>query len=243
MAGGPGLINDGMRTERTGQARPGETRLPAAVAVVGAILLYTALPSQLLLGPRYVVPGLELILFVPLMLANPRRMSRQNRHLRRLSIALLLLIAVSNLAALVLLIRALVTGQATAGGQLLGAAGQVWFTNVLVFALAFWELDRGGPVTRIRLARPGVPAADFRFPQDEDHDAISEVAQRSSAKSGWAPGFIDYLYVSVTNSSAFSPTDTMPLSARAKLLMAVQSVSALTLSVLVISFGVGLLRH
>jgi hypothetical protein len=232
-----------MYTERTRQARPGETRFPAAVAVIGAIVLYAALPSRLLIGPRYVVPGLEVLLFVPLVLANPWRMSRQNRHLRRLAIVLVLLIAISNLAALVLLIRSLVDGQATAGGQLLGAAGQVWFTNVLVFALAFWELDRGGPVARARISRPGLPAADFRFPQDEDHDAISEVAQRSSAKSGWAPGFIDYLYVSVTNSSAFSPTDTMPLSVRAKLLMAVESVSALTLSVLVISFGVGLLKQ
>ncbi|MEP7024104.1 MAG: hypothetical protein ABJB47_09935 [Actinomycetota bacterium] len=206
-------------------------------------MLYTALPNALLFGPRYVVPGLELILFIPLVLANPRRMSRQNRFLRRLSIALVLLIAVSNLAALVLLIRSLVIGQATAGGQLLGAAGQVWFTNVLVFALAYWELDRGGPVTRLRVGRPRLPTADFRFPQDEDHDAITEVAQRSAAKSGWTPGFIDYLYVSVTNSSAFSPTDTMPLSARAKLLMAAESVSALTLSVLVVSFGVGLLKH
>jgi hypothetical protein len=206
-------------------------------------VLYAALPSQLLIGPRYVVPGLELILFIPLVLANPRRMSKQNRHLRRLSIALLLLIAVSNLAALILLIRSLVIGQATAGGPLLGAAGQVWFTNVLVFALAFWELDRGGPIARVRMERPRLPTADFRFPQDEDHDAISEVARRSSAKSGWTPGFVDYFYLSVTNSSAFSPTDTMPLSRRAKLLMAVQSVSALTLSVLVVSFGVGLLKH
>ncbi len=189
------------------------------------------------------MPGLELILFIPLLLANPRRMNRQNRLLRRLSIALLLLIAVSNLAALILLIRSLIIGQATAGGQLLGAAGQVWFTNVLVFALAFWELDRGGPITRLRVERPRLPTADFRFPQDEDHDAVSEVARRSSAKSGWAPRFLDYFYVSVTNSSAFSPTDTMPLSARAKLLMAVQSVSALTVSVLVVSFGVGLLKR
>jgi hypothetical protein len=206
-------------------------------------VLYAALPSQLLIGPRYVVPGLELILFIPLVLANPRRMSKQNRHLRRLSIALLLLIAASNLAALILLIRSLVTGQATAGGQLLGAAGQVWFTNVLVFALAFWELDRGGPIARVLMERPRLPAADFRFPQDEDHDAISEVARRSSAKSGWTPGFVDYFYLSVTNSSAFSPTDTMPLSRRAKLLMAAESISALTLSVLVVSFGVGLLKH
>ncbi|MDX6390585.1 MAG: hypothetical protein QOJ73_1648 [Streptosporangiaceae bacterium] len=225
------------------QTQTGEPRLPAAVAVIVAIGLYAALPNRLLLGPRYVVPGLELILFIPLVLANPRRMSKQNRLLRRLAITLLLLIAVSNLVALILLIRSLVIGQATAGGQLLGAAGQVWFTNVLVFALAFWELDRGGPVTRIRMAHPRLPAADFRFPQDEDHDAIAEVARRSSAKTGWTPGFIDYLYVSVTNSSAFSPTDTMPLSERAKLLMAIESISALTLSVLVVSFGVGLLKH
>lgn len=232
-----------MRTGRGGQTHPGEPRLPAAVAVIVAIALYAALPNRLLIGPRYVVPALEVILFVPLVLANPRRMSRENRVLRRLSIALLLLIAVSNLAALVLLIHSLVTGQAKAGGQLLGAAGQVWLTNVLVFALAFWELDRGGPVSRVRVRRPRLPSADFRFPQDEDHDAITEVAQRSSFKSGWAPGFIDYLYVSVTNSSAFSPTDTMPLSPRAKMLMAVESVSALTLSILVVSFGVGLLKH
>ena len=230
-----------MDERTTTQTHPGEPRLPAAVGVVAAIGLYALLPSALQIGPRFVVPGLELLLFIPLVLANPSRMSKQNRVLRRLSIGLVLLIALSNTTALVLLIRSLVAGDAEAGGQLLAAAGQVWLTNVLVFALAYWELDRGGPVTRFRVARPRLPNADFRFPQDEDHDAISEVAQRSSAKSGWAPGFIDYLYVSVTNSSAFSPTDTMPLSVRAKLLMAVESVSALMISVLVVSFAVGLL--
>ena len=230
-----------MDEQTTTRVHPGEPRLPAAVGVVAAIGLYAVLPSALQIGPRFVVPGLELLLFIPLVLANPRRMSKQNRLLRRLSIGLVLLIALSNTTALVLLIRSLVAGDAQAGGQLLAAAGQVWLTNVLVFALAYWELDRGGPVTRFRVARPRLPEADFRFPQDEDHDAISEVAQRSSAKSGWAPGFIDYLYVSVTNSSAFSPTDTMPLSVRAKFLMAVESVSALMISVLVVSFAVGLL--
>jgi hypothetical protein len=232
-----------MDEQTTTRVHPGEPRLPAAVGVVAAIGLYAVLPSALQIGPRFVVPGLELLLFIPLVLANPRRMSKQNRLLRRLSIGLVLLIALSNTTALMLLIRSLVAGDAQAGGQLLAAAGQVWLTNVLVFALAYWELDRGGPVTRFRVARPRLPDADFRFPQDEDHDAISEVAQRSSAKSGWVPGFIDYLYVSVTNSSAFSPTDTMPLSVRAKLLMAVESVSALMISVLVVSFAVGLLEH
>ena len=226
----------------TAQEHPGEPRLPAAVAVVLAISLYTLLPSRLLVGPRFVVPVLEAMLFIPLVVANPRRMTRQNTLLRRTSIGLVLVIAAANAGALVLLVLRLVNAGANEGKQLLLAAGEVWLTNVLVFALAFWELDRGGPVTRTRTPRPGLPTADFRFPQDEDHDAISEVARRSAAKSGWAPGFIDYLYVSTTNSSAFSPTDTMPLSPRAKLLMACESVSALLLLVLAIARGVSLLQ-
>jgi hypothetical protein len=207
-----------------------------------AISLYAALPERLLLGPRVVVPILEAALFIPLVAANPHRMTRDNRWLRKLSIALVLLIAATNAGSLALVVLALVGGRANEGSTLLLAAGQVWLTNVLVFALAYWELDRGGPVTRTQAARPGLPVADFRFPQDEDQDAIDEVAAGSAAKSGWVPGFIDYLYVSVTNSSAFSPTDTMPLSSRAKLLMALESVSALMLSVLVIARGVSLLK-
>ncbi|WP_406832392.1 hypothetical protein ABEG17_06090 [Pedococcus sp. KACC 23699] len=231
-----------MSTQIHRRQHPGEVRLPAALAVLVAIGLYAALPQGLLLGPRVLVPALEVLLFVPLVAANPRRMTRDNRWLRKLSIALVLIIALTNGCALVLLVRELVSGQANQGGSLLVAAAQVWLTNVLMFALAFWELDRGGPVARTQTARPGLPVADFRFPQDEDHDAIGEVAARSAAKSGWVPGFIDYLYVSVTNSSAFSPTDTMPLSPRVKSLMALESVSALMLSVLVIARGVSLLK-
>jgi hypothetical protein len=227
--------------DRKHQTHPGEPRLPAAIAVLVAIALYALLPDPILFGPRFVVPVLELLLFIPLVSANPRRMTRENKWLRRLSIALVLLIAASNAVALVLLVHHMVSG-ASGGAVLLLAAGQVWLTNVLTFALAYWELDRGGPVVRTQTARPRLPVADFRFPQDEDHDAIVEVAKRSSARSGWAPGFIDYFYVSVTNSSAFSPTDTMPLSPRAKLLMAIQSVSALTMSVLVIAYAVGQLN-
>ena len=220
----------------------GEPRLPAAVAVLAAVALYAALPAQLLLGPRFVVPVLELLLFLPLVAVNPRRMTRQNTWLRRLSLALVMVIAAANTAALVLLVGELVSGAANQGKALLLAAGQVWFTNIIMFALAFWELDRGGPVRRTQGRGRDLPVADFRFPQDEDHDAVSDVAARSAVRSGWTPGFIDYLYVSVTNSSAFSPTDTMPLSHRAKLLMAAESVSAIVLSVLVISRGVSLLK-
>jgi hypothetical protein len=89
-------------------------------------------------------------------------------------------------------------------------------TNIIIFGLAFWEMDRGGAVARTQQSRAELAAADFRFPQDEDADAVREVRMRSSEKSDWVPSFLDYLYVSVTNSTAFSPTDTMPLSPRAR---------------------------
>jgi hypothetical protein len=112
---------------------------------------------------------------------------------------------------------------------------------MIAFGLAFWELDRGGPVSRALKPHDQLPPADFRFPQDEDHDAIAEVAARSAKVSDWSPAFMDYLYVSVTNSSAFSPTDTMPLSHRAKILMSMESLSGLVLMVIVIARGVNVL--
>jgi hypothetical protein len=119
---------------------------------------------------------------------------------------------------------------------------QIWLTNIIVFGLAYWELDRGSPVQRAKLSRPELLPADFRFSQDEDDDAIDEVAASSSARVDWAPVFVDYLYVSVTSSTAFSPTDTMPLSSRAKLLMSIQAISALIVSLLVIAKHVGGLK-
>jgi hypothetical protein len=232
-----------MATESSGEGEHrGESRFPAAIAILTAMALYFLLPGPLILGPRAVVPVLELALLVPLVLANPRRLTRESSVLRVLSICLVLLIALGNAVALVLLVDQLVNAHAKHGGALLVSAGQVWVTNMIVFALAFWELDRGGPVARNRAPRGQLPPADFRFPQDEDHDAIDEVAIRSSGVLDWRPAFLDYFYVSVTNSSAFSPTDTMPLSHRAKVLMATESVSAIVLSVIVIARGVSLLK-
>ncbi len=122
------------------------------------------------------------------------------------------------------------------GTELLLAAGQVWLTNVIVFGLAFWELDRGGPAVRAQSSRGDVPPADFRFPQDDDTVAP---ASATGPVSGWTPSLVDYLYLSLTNSSAFSPTDTLPLTARAKVLMGLQSTAALVVFVLVIAKGVG----
>jgi hypothetical protein len=222
--------------------RRGEARFPAVVAVLAAIALQVGLPNRLLIGPRALLPALEIAILVPLVAVNPMRLTRQTRWSRPVSVALVLLILATNTAILGLLVAALVDGNKEEGKQLLLAALQVWLTNVVAYGLVYWELDRGGPVTRTQVARGKLPPADFRFPQDEDHDAITEVAAGSSAKSGWVPGLVDYLYVSVTNSSAFSPTDTMPLTSRVKLLMAAQSMSALVLSLLVVSRGVSALQ-
>jgi hypothetical protein len=224
------------------RTNPGEARFAAGAAIIVAAVLYLLLPNPLIVGPRLVVPVLELALFVPLLIANPHRFTRQTGPLRTTSITLVTLIAVVNMTALGLLVHALVAGHTEPGRLLLVGAAQVWVTNMIAFALAFWEIDRGGPVARALEPHQNLPPADFRFPQDEDQDAIAEVAARSSKVSDWSPGFADYLYLSVTNSSAFSPTDTMPLSHRAKLLMSIESLSALVLMVIVIARGVNVLQ-
>jgi hypothetical protein len=222
--------------------RRGEARLPAVIVTVAAIALYALLPQRLLVGPRLLIPALEVLLLVPLIAVNPRRMNRQSRWSRIASLALVVVIAASNLVALVLLLRLLGSGHLPKGSGLLLAALQVWGTNVLVFGLIFWELDRGGPVARTMQVRQALPPADFRFSHDENRDTIVEVARGSSETSDWVPTLVDYVYVSLTNSSAFSPTDTMPLSARMKLLMGMEATAALLTSVLVIARGVSLLN-
>lgn len=222
--------------------RRGEARLPAVVATLVAIALYQFLPQQLLVAPRYVLLVLELLLLVPLIAINPKRLTRQTRFSRVLSLSLVLVIAASNLVSLGILVHDLVSVGVKDGASLLTAALQVWLTNVIVFGLAYWELDRGGPVSRTQADRADLPLADFRFSQDENDDAVQEVADGSSVTSDWVPTLMDYLYVSVTNSTAFSPTDTMPLSTRAKLMMSTQSVAALITSLLVIARAVSILH-
>lgn len=219
--------------------RRGEVRLPATLATAMAIGLYALLPVTLILGPRFVIPVLEAALLAMLLAINPIRMTRETRWSRLASLALIGLIAATNLVALVLLLRQLAQTSSQQSPTLLMAAGQVWLTNVIVFALAYWELDRGGPVARVHADRDQLPWADFRFSQDEDHDTVTEVRAGSSVDSDWIPSFPDYLYVSLTNSSAFSPTDTMPLSTRVKMLMGIEATAALVVSILVVAKGVG----
>jgi hypothetical protein len=223
------------------RAHAGRVRLPALIAVLVEIVLYTSLPSALLVGPRLVLPALALLLLVPIALVSRNQTRSSSNPIRMLAVALILLIAVVNTISLALLIHKIVTGEASDSTALLIAAAQIWLTNVISFALVFWELDRGGALARVTRPRDELAQADFRFPQDEDHDTIREVAMGSSAKADWRPAFVDYLYVSLTNSSAFSPTDTMPLTTRVKVLMGIEATEALMLSLLVVAQAVSLI--
>ena len=218
-----------------------EYRWPPVVAIVVALALYATLPSDVPVVLRAVVVVLGVVLIVPVVLLNPRRVDRETRWSRGLSTAQVLLLLIANHAALAFVIHALLTAKPSDGPVILLATLQVWVTNVIAYGLAYWEIDRGGPVARTVQPRNRLPHADFRFPQDEDADAVREVSAGSSEKSGWVAAFIDYLYFSLTNSMAFSPTDVMPLTTRAKIAMGLEAFVAFVILALVIARGVSLL--
>jgi len=208
--------------------------------VLVAVALYAALPESLVIGPRFLIPAVEVALLFALIATNPWRLTRQTRWSRWASLGLTALVVVTNLITLGLLVKELVSAQGADGRALLVAALQVWATNVIAFGLIYWELDRGGPVARTQVhPRNRLQLADFRFTQDETQDTVVEVAAGSSVKADWIPTLVDYLFLSTTNSSAFSPTDTMPLTSRAKILMGIQATAALITSLLVIARAVG----
>ena len=217
-----------------------EHRWPAAIAILVAVVLYATLPSSFTPALRYVVVGLCIAMFVPLVILNPHHLKRETTWSRILTRILIGLLLLGNLLALGQLVFQLVTERSD-GPELLLAALQVWVTNVIAFALVYWEMDRGGPIERRNVPRSEVELADFRFPQDEDHDAIDEVRGRSSKASDWMPGYVDYLYFSASDSMAFSPTDAMPLTHRAKLLMVTEAFLGFIILALVIARAVSLL--
>jgi hypothetical protein len=205
-----------------------ESRLPASLATLVAAGLYLALPERLSLGPGIAFPIVAVVGVVPLTIADAQR--RSHPVLRVLSLVLLGVAAVANGASIVLLVRELLARHAhMSGRELLAGALTVWLANVLVFALWYWELDRGGPHRR-EYGEARTP--DFVFPQMTDARELLP---------DWQPRFSDYLYTSSTNATAFSPTDTMPISGHAKLLMSAQSLSSFVLVVLVTARAVNIL--
>jgi uncharacterized membrane protein len=214
-----------------GVESPGEHRWPALLAVLVAAALQLLLPDSVIrgLGNRALIPVLEGVLLVVLLIVNPGRISKEESRLRIVGLALIALISVANVVSLSELIHALLYQPATGGRDLVYASVPIWLTNVIVFGMWYWELDRGGPAAR---QQPKHRQPDFLFPQ----------MSNPGSDPGWSPTFLDYVYTSFTNATAFSPTDTMPLTARAKSLMMLQSIASLISVAVVISRAVNILK-
>ena len=217
-----------MDDERQAQAEEAlESRWEAAPAVVVVIglQLTLALVSRELDWKLWGLPwwvwilpvGPEAVLLAALAWEPALRTLERIGHRRNVALILLAIISLANAVALVALIGSLISGHENSGGQLLLKGVTIWGTNVIAYGLWFWGFDRGGPVRR----REPNPPPDFQFPQMENPQL---------AAPGWHPRLVDYIYVSFTNSIAFSPTDAMPLSRWAKLLMLSESaVSAISI--------------
>jgi uncharacterized membrane protein len=201
-------------------------QLVVAVAIAVDVLL----PDKLTVGPNWLLPSIEGLLLVVLVAITPHPRMRNSPLRRRIAIAVIGLVSLDNFFSLALLCHYLLHGRSESGRELVFAGVELWITNVLLFGLWYWELDRGGPLTR---AQDIETWPDFMFPQTQDPKL---------SPAGWEPGLIDYLYVSFTNATAFSPTDTMPLTRSAKVLMTAQALTSLLIVALVVSRAVNILN-
>jgi uncharacterized membrane protein len=209
-----------------------EPRWPIAAALGFFIALTVVLrivePERESVGPAWLVPGIEIVLLMALIAADPAHVVRRARWLRPLSITLIGLLAAVGLVSNVVLIADLITGSKVtqSATSLLASGALIWLGNALIFGLLYWELDSGGPLARYRRDRP---YPDFAF---------SPQLNPELAPPGWRPQYVDYLILGITTSTAFSPTDVMPITAWAKLTMALQSLISLTVIGLVIARAV-----
>jgi hypothetical protein len=212
--------------------RPGdpESRLPVLAGLIVAIFLQVAIPKSYTLVPRWPLVVMEVLLLAVLVVLNPLRLTRSTLLGKYASWVLLGAITLDNTMSAIVLNARIITGEVSNNAPLLlGGGAAIFVTNIIVFGIWYWELDRGGPFARHSGERP---YPDFLFPQ---------MTTPHVAKPDWRPTFVDYLYVSVTNVMAFSPTDTMPLARWAKTLMTVQAMVALSTAALVISRAVNVL--
>src|SRR3954469_13812588 len=206
-----------------------EHRLPVTIALVAIIMLQSRVPERLSLFQWWVLPAMEAAILAVLVASNPRRIDQSTQRLRMLSLLLITLASLANAWAATTLVLGLVQrteGKDAAG--LLVTGGNIWLTNVVVFAIWYWELDRGGPAARALAVRD---RPDFLFAQMTTEDLAQE----------WEPEFADYLYLAFTNATAFSPTDTLPLSRWSKMAMMLQASISLFTGALIVARAVNIL--
>src|SRR5579875_812379 len=201
-------------------------RWQAAIGILVLGFINFILPSDLTLGPRWLLPIIELILLVPLVVEGLTNRGLPPRIRRLLALILLGVVTVGMLGTVILLVLSL-SNSATKAVALLRDAVLIWASNILVFALWYWEIDGGGPLKR---REKGHQAADFLFPQQADGNS-----------SGWVPHFLDYVFLAFTAATALSPTDTFPLSRAAKFLMMLEAIISMVVVVLLAARAVNIL--
>ncbi|HET9030641.1 MAG TPA: hypothetical protein VFN49_10710 [Candidatus Aquilonibacter sp.] len=214
-----------------------EARWRPALAIVVAVILYELLPPKLTFGPFWIVPVLVGVILVPLLVAGDRLSPKWHRVG---AVTLTAILNAFNLVSVILLVSTLVDQHnprhgSLAAFQLLQYGGLIWITNVICFALWYWEIDDGGVEIREGVAYQNAPA-DFLFPQLTLLQSNSSCVPRN-----WRPMFLDYLYLSFTNALAFSPTDVMPLSRIAKMLMLIESLISFVTVALILARSVNIL--
>jgi uncharacterized membrane protein len=209
----------------------GEARWPASAAVLVALALQIALPERLTLGKTWIIPAGEGVVLLALTITSPRRISAHSPRARAISLILIAAMTVANVSSATRLVRGLINGtEGTDPNKLLATGAAIWLTNVVIFSLWYWEFDRNGPGARAEATNPH---PDFVFPQ---------MSSPELAPHDWQPTFADYLYLSFTNATAFSPTDTLPFSHWAKMMMMIQSAVSLITVGLVIARAVNILK-
>jgi hypothetical protein len=206
-----------------------EPRWPASLALVVCVGLYVILPNRLVVGPHWLLPVIVALPLAPLS-ARKHRHPDESIWIRHATIGLIALMTLANVVSMALLVHHLLNANVTQGRNLIYAAVAVWLTNVIVYGLWFWEVDRGGPHRR---ASGEKLTPDLQFPQMENPGLAPE---------HWRPRFTDYLYTSFANGTSFAPADAMPLTLRAKALFTSESMVSLITIAIVAARAVNILK-
>jgi hypothetical protein len=222
-------MNDTSRSSRGGGYS--EPRWPPFIAILAVVGLTAALRADLIVGPRWLLPGVIVGLTVPTVMFH--RLGRHDLD-RLLGFVISALLTVGLIASVILLVRGL-PSQRQSPVALMRSAASLWCTNILVFALWYWRLDAGGP--HLRGSRTTHEDGSFLFPQM----MMTPEARRANGQTNWSPGFVDYLFLAFNTGTAFSPTDTPALTSWSKLLMMVQSIISLTVIAVLAARAVNLL--
>jgi len=226
-----GTVTGIATAEAPSETSIGESRWPPAAALLVYMALNIALrvwlPHDSPVRVSWLIPAIEAVLLALLLFGDPGRLRKHTQGIHRAAVTLVVVLVAAALWATAVLVYDLIKGHGVSSSptQLLASGAVVWIGNNLSFALLYWLIDTGGPIARSRHPAP----VDFAFTQHMSPEL---------APPGWRPVFLDYLHLGFTNATAFSPTDVMPLTHRAKYTMLVQSTVALALFGLIVARAV-----